>query len=41
MAKLQRIAADASPFVAVPGPDANDAQWVEQKLVAEVEFTTP
>jgi bifunctional non-homologous end joining protein LigD len=39
MAKLQRIAADASPFVAVPRPDAKDARWTEPQLVAEVEFT--
>jgi bifunctional non-homologous end joining protein LigD len=39
MAKLQRITADASPFVAVPRPDAKDARWNEPKMVAEVEFT--
>ena len=39
MAKLQRIAADASPFVTVPRPDAKDARWTDPQLVAEVEFT--
>ena len=39
MAKLQRIGTDASPFVAVPRPDAKDARWTEPELVAEVEFT--
>ena len=39
MAKLQRIAADASPFVAVPRADAKDARWTETEMVAEVEFT--
>ena len=38
MAKLQRIGTDASPFVAVPRPDAKDARWTEPQLVAEVEF---
>ena len=40
LAKLRRITTDASPFVAVPRPDAKDARWAEPKLVAEVEFTT-
>jgi bifunctional non-homologous end joining protein LigD len=40
LSKLQRITADASPFVAVPRPDAKDARWAEPELVAEVEFTT-
>jgi bifunctional non-homologous end joining protein LigD len=39
MAKLQRFGTDASPFVAVPRPDAKDARWTEPHLVAEVEFT--
>jgi bifunctional non-homologous end joining protein LigD len=40
MAKLQRIGRAASPFVAVPRPDAKDAHWAEPKLVCEVELTT-
>ena len=36
MAKLQRIGTNASPFVAVPRPDAKD----EPKLVCEVGFST-
>jgi bifunctional non-homologous end joining protein LigD len=40
MAKLRRIGRDASPFVAVPRPDAKDARWSEPKLVCEVQFTT-
>ena len=39
MAKLQRIGNDASPFIAVPRPDAKDARWTDPQLVAEVEFT--
>ena len=31
-AKLQRIASDASPFVAVPRPNAKDARWTEPEL---------
>jgi bifunctional non-homologous end joining protein LigD len=38
MAKIQRIGSDASPFVAVPRPDAKDARWTEPQLVAEGEF---
>jgi bifunctional non-homologous end joining protein LigD len=40
MAALQRIGREASPFVAVPRPDAKDAQWTEPKLVFEVQFST-
>jgi bifunctional non-homologous end joining protein LigD len=40
MESLQRIGREASPFVAVPRPDAKDAHWAESKLVAEVEFST-
>jgi len=40
MASLQRIGTDASPFVAVPRPDAKEARWAEPKLVCEVEFST-
>jgi bifunctional non-homologous end joining protein LigD len=35
---LAGIAADESPFVDVPRPDARDARWVAPTLVAEVEF---
>jgi bifunctional non-homologous end joining protein LigD len=39
MAALQRIGRETSPFIAVPRPDAKDANWVEPHLVGEVEFT--
>ncbi|MGX5694787.1 ATP-dependent DNA ligase [Agromyces soli] len=37
-AALDAIAAERSPFVAVPDPDASDAVWVRPELVGEVEF---
>ena len=40
MASLQRIGRDGSSFVAVPRPDAKDADWTEPRLVCEVEFST-
>src|SRR5215472_8094318 len=40
MAALQRIGRETSPFMAVPQPDAKDANWTETKLVCEVEFST-
>jgi bifunctional non-homologous end joining protein LigD len=40
MAALQRIGRETSPFMAVPRPDAKDANWTETKLVCEVEFST-
>ena len=38
-AKLQRLERKTSPFGEVPKPDANDARWINPKLVGEVEFT--
>ena len=35
LAALQRIGRETSPFVAVPRPDAKDAEWVEPRLVCE------
>ena len=40
MATLQRMGRETSPFMAVPRPDAKDANWTETKLVCEVEFST-
>jgi bifunctional non-homologous end joining protein LigD len=40
MASLQKISRETSPFVAVPRPDAKDANWTDPKLVCEVEFST-
>ena len=40
MASLQLIGRDSSSFVAVPRPDAKDADWTEPRLVCEVEFST-
>jgi bifunctional non-homologous end joining protein LigD len=40
MAALQRIGQDDSSFVAVPRPDAKDANWAEPRLICEVEFST-
>jgi bifunctional non-homologous end joining protein LigD len=39
MAALQRIGRETQPFIAVPWPDAKDANWAEPQLVCEVEFT--
>ncbi|QEO14192.1 ATP-dependent DNA ligase [Agromyces intestinalis] len=35
---LREIETDVSPFVEVPAADASDAQWVEPRLVGELEF---
>jgi bifunctional non-homologous end joining protein LigD len=37
-ADLEPLAAQHSPFLAVPRPDARDARWVSPKLVGEVAF---